>query len=79
MRNNGHIEDPLARQVGGSHYKDFKIQPVEFIVANDIGFLEGNAIKYLCRWQTKNGLEDLQKAIHYIEMIIELEKKKKGC
>lgn len=71
-------KDPLARQVGGSHYKDFKIQPVEFIVANDIGFLEGNVIKYLCRWRAKNGPQDLEKALHYVEILIEMEKKR-GC
>lgn len=63
-------KDPLARQVGGSHYKDFKIQPVEFIVANDIGFLEGNAIKYICRHRAKAGSIDIEKAIHYLEMIL---------
>jgi Protein of unknwon function (DUF3310) len=65
----------LDKQVGGSHYKDFEIQPVEFIQKNELGFCEGNAIKYLCRWRAKNGIQDLQKAIHYIEMLIEMENK----
>ena len=69
MTNNGYT-DPLAKQVGGSHYKDFKIQPVEFIVANNIGFLEGNAIKYICRHKAKAGRQDIEKAIHYLEMIL---------
>jgi len=59
--------------VGGTHYKGLPIQPVEFIHANNIGFLEGNAIKYLCRWRNKNGIADLEKARHYIDMLIELE------
>ena len=51
------------------HY-DYKIQPVDFILANDIPFCEGNVIKYICRWKLKNGREDLMKAKHYIEMLI---------
>ena len=58
-------------QVGGSHYKDMPIQPIEFIVANDIPYREANVIKYVVRWRNKNGLEDLQKARHYIDMLIE--------
>ena len=69
--------NPLATQVGGSHYKDLKIQPIEFIYANNIPFCEANAIKYLCRWRNKNGLQDLEKARHYIDLLIELEKKKR--
>lgn len=66
------IDGPaLKRQVGGSHYKSMAIQPVEFIVANGLGFCEGNAIKYVCRYKTKNGVEDLRKAIHYLELLIE--------
>lgn len=63
----------LSFQVGGSHYKDFKIQPIEFIHANKIPFFEANAIKYLCRWRNKNGIQDLEKAKHYIDLLIELE------
>lgn len=66
---------PLSQQTGGQHYKGMKIQPVEFCHANGIGYMEGNVIKYVCRWQQKNGLEDLEKAKHYIELLIELEKK----
>jgi hypothetical protein len=65
----------LESQVAGGHYKDMKIQVVEFIHANGIGYLEGNAIKYLCRWRKKNGIEDLKKAQHYIQLLIELEGK----
>jgi len=63
----------LKEQVGGGHYKDMVIQPVEFIHRNRIGYMEGNAIKYLCRWRSKNGIEDLKKAKHYIELLIALE------
>ena len=65
----------LKEQVGGGHYKDMVIQPVEFIHRNRIGYMEGNAIKYLCRWRSKNGIEDLKKAKHYIDLLIALESK----
>lgn len=68
----------LAVQVGGKHYKDFAVQPVEFIHKNGIGFCEGNAIKYLCRWRQKNGIEDLRKARHYIDLLIEMEDMQRG-
>jgi hypothetical protein len=63
-------------QHGGNHYKQAAIEPWDFIVANDIGFLDGNAIKYLCRWKNKNGIEDLLKARHYIDKLIEVESAK---
>jgi hypothetical protein len=59
------------KQIGGSHYKKYKIQPSRFINENKILFAEGNAIKYICRHQDKGGQQDLLKAIHYIQMIIE--------
>jgi hypothetical protein len=59
------------KQIGGEHYKRMKIQPTEFIVANDIPFIEGNVIKYVCRHNHKNGIEDIQKAIHYLNLLIE--------
>ena len=59
------------KQIGGSHYKNMKIQPSKFINDNKLLFAEGNAIKYICRHNAKNGKEDLLKAIHFIEMIIE--------
>lgn len=64
---------PLESQIGGSHYKDLKIQPVEFIHANKLNFLEGCVVKRLCRHRRKNGKEDLEKAIHEIRLLIELE------
>ena len=63
----------LGKQVGGQHYKDQVIQPVEYIHANGIGYFEGNVIKYVTRWRNKNGIADLEKAKHYIELLIELE------
>ncbi len=67
------MPDPLKTQVGGTHYKDMAIQPVEFIHRNGIPYMEACAIKYLCRWRRKGGVEDLRKAIHYIELLIQLE------
>lgn len=67
----------LKWQVGGSHYKDFAIQPAEFIHKNGIPYLEGCAIKYLVRWREKGGLQDLQKAKHYIDLLIEMENDKR--
>ncbi len=69
-------ESASATQVGGSHYKDMVIQPVEFIYRNDIPYMEACAIKYLCRWRSKGGIQDLQKAKHYIDLLIEMEGKK---
>ena len=60
-------------QHGGSHYKSKAIQPWDYIVANNIGYLEGCAIKYLSRWKDKGGIEDLRKARHFIEKLIEVE------
>ena len=59
------------KQIGGSHYKKMKIQPSKFVIENELLFPEGNVIKYICRHRFKNGKEDLLKAIHFIEMIIE--------
>lgn len=66
-------EKATAYQIGGSHYSTLAIQPAEFIHKNGIGFLEGNIIKYVVRHKRKNGLEDLKKARHYINLLIELE------
>jgi hypothetical protein len=64
-------EDALAKQVGGNHYASMKIQPVEFIAANNLGFLEGNIVKYVCRHHAKNGAEDIKKALHYCELLLQ--------
>lgn len=58
-------------QVAGGHYKSFEIQPAEFITRNRLGFIEGNVIKYVCRHEAKNGAEDLDKAIHYLQLLKE--------
>lgn len=65
-------------QVGGNHYKSFKIQPIEFIHINGLGYIAGNIIKYVCRYKIKNGIEDLRKARHYIDMLIESELKEEA-
>jgi hypothetical protein len=61
------------KQIGGNHYKQYAIQPIEFITKNNIPYIEGNVIKYLLRWRDKNGTEDLDKCIHYIELLKEIE------
>lgn len=67
------MPDPLETQEGGDHYKAMKIQPVEFIQANNIGFIEGSVIKYVSRHRSKNGAEDLKKARHFIDLLLKLE------
>ena len=59
------------KQVSGTHYMYMEIQPAEFINKNKLLFAEGNAIKYICRHQSKGKLEDIDKTIHYLEMIKE--------
>jgi hypothetical protein len=66
----------LKSQIGGKHYRELKIQPVEYIHANNIPFIEGCIIKYITRWRHKGGIEDLNKAKHFIDILIELENKK---
>jgi len=68
----------LSTQVGGNHYKDLPIQPVEYIHANALGYFEGCVIKYISRWRKKNGIPDLEKAKHYIDLLIELETRNAG-
>ena len=72
----GNSSSALDVQVDGDHYKKLKIQPIEFIHANDIPFIEGNIIKYIVRWREKNGLKDLEKVKHYVDLLIDLEKLK---
>ena len=59
------------KQVGGSHYKDLPVQPGEYIRKNGIGWYEGNAIKYITRHKQKGGRQDIEKAIHYLELVLE--------
>ena len=70
-----HPTSPLSKQVGGGHYKKYKIQPIEFIHANDLPFIEGNIVKYITRWRDKGGVETLNKIKHYVDLLIELESK----
>jgi len=64
-----------AIQYGGTHYKDVKYQPWDVILDWKLGFLDGTALKYISRWRKKNGIEDLQKAIHFLEKLVEEETK----
>ena len=70
--------NPLDKQVEGNHYKVLPIPPIEYIHANAMGYMEGNVVKYVSRWREKNGLADLEKAKHYIELLIELETRRAG-
>ena len=72
MTNKDMLEDafPQDKQIGGSHYKKFKIQPYEFISKNDLSFFQGNVVKYVCRYLEKDKIKDLEKIIHYCELEI---------
>ena len=63
----------MREQIGGTHYNNLAIEPIDFITANNLGFCEGNVIKYISRWKAKNGIEDLEKARWYIDFLIEVE------
>jgi len=71
----GDSESPLDKQVGGTHYKDLAIQPVEFCQKNRFGYCESAAIKYISRHKGKGQAEDIRKAIHYLELLLEIEYK----
>lgn len=60
-------------QIGGTHYKDLAIQPVEYIHKNNLGFIEGCVVKYVTRWKSKGGTEDLKKARHFLDLLIDME------
>lgn len=68
-------QSALDKQVSGSHYKDKGIQPIVYIHANDLGFCAGNVVKYVTRYKSKGGAADIKKAIHYLELLLELEYK----
>lgn len=74
----GSQNNPLDTQVGGDHYKTMKIQPVEFIVANNLGFLEGCIVKRVSRWRAKGGLQDLYKIKHEVDLLIADEQRKES-
>lgn len=69
-------EDPFTKQVGGSHYKDLVIQPLEYILKNNLGFCEGNIVKYITRYKQKGGIQDIDKVIHYAELLKKHEEEK---
>ncbi len=60
-------------QIGASHYKDKPVQPWDYIASNGLGYFEGNVVKYVSRWKDKGGVEDLRKARHYLDKLIELQ------
>lgn len=66
-------QSALNIQQGGVHYKTLNIQPVEYINANNLSFFQGNVVKYTTRYKDKKGAEDLKKAIHYLQMMLEFE------
>lgn len=68
-----HYKLEPTKQVGGNHYSKKSIQPWDYIVSNNMGYLAGNIIKYVSRYKDKNGVEDLKKAMHYLEKLIEVE------
>ena len=68
-------QSAFSKQVGASHYKHLKIQPMEYALANKLDLAQGNVVKYVTRFRDKNGIEDLKKAIHCIELLIEYEEK----
>ena len=63
----------LEKQVGGGHYKGLAIQPIEYIHANGLGFIEGSVVKYISRWRQKGGIQDLEKVKHFVDLLIQME------
>lgn len=72
------IASAFTEQVGGNHYKKTKLQPMDYITANKLGFVEGSVVKYITRYADKGGAEDLKKIIHYTRMLLESEYKVKS-
>lgn len=70
---NQQMRNALDKQEGGAHYKDHAIQPIEYIHANKLGFIEGNVVKYITRHASKGGAEDVRKVIHYCELLLQLQ------
>lgn len=68
-------ESSMNHQVGGDHYKKHNIQPIEYIMGNNLGFCEGNIVKYITRWKDKGGVKDLEKIKQYVDFLIEQESK----
>ena len=72
-------QSKLDTQIAGDHYRRYAIQPVEYTVKNDLSFLAGNVVKYVTRYKHKGGAEDIRKAIHYLELILEFEYSGSQC
>ena len=70
------MEDINQKQVGGTHYTDVKYAPWDVVLDWNLGYLDGTALKYISRWKKKNGLEDIKKAIHFLEKLVEVEENK---
>ncbi|NOQ73254.1 MAG: DUF3310 domain-containing protein [Crocinitomix sp.] len=70
--------NPLGRQVGGDHYTNATIQPIEYMMAHNLGYIEGAVVKYVTRWELKGGIEDLEKAKHLLEILIDYVEKEDG-
>jgi len=66
-------DNARKRQVGGNHYSRYNIQPIDFIIDNNLDWCEANVVKYITRWRDKNGVEDLRKDMHYIQLLIDSE------
>ena len=66
-----HLQSPKSKQIEGDHYRKHAIQPIEYILKNNLGPCEANVVKYVTRWRDKGGVKDLRKAIHYLELLIE--------
>lgn len=66
------MNEALQTQIGGSHYKDMQVQPVEFIVKADLTFIQGCIVKYITRYKSKNGKQDIEKAKHFAQLAIDL-------
>ncbi len=73
-----HVPTKPKAQVGGTHYSSLAIEPIQFIETNELGYHEGNVVKYVSRWRNKNGIEDLKKAQWYIERLITIEEEKES-
>ncbi len=73
LQNRKLLDSALGNQVAGDHYKSMVIQPVEFCQKNNLNLCEASVVKYVCRHKSKNGAEDIKKAIHFLELLLELE------
>ena len=67
------MSDVMKQEIGGKHYNGLKIQPIQYIFANNLGFIEGNIVKYITRYKDKNKNEDIEKIIHYAKLLLKLE------